>query len=158
MMSSSIRRATHGDTPALLDLMQAAHAEAGFALDSVAAAAAFTTLLGDVSHGCAWIACRGVAAAGYIVITFKLSMESGGFDAFVEDLYVRPTARRCGMGTRLLSAAIAACSERGVSAMHVEVGSDNEGARMLYRKHGLEDRGRLILTAQLRDNRMARRE
>jgi ribosomal protein S18 acetylase RimI-like enzyme len=157
MTTHTLRSAGVNDTAALIELMRAAHAEAGFELNQSIAADAFAKLLRDESRGRAWLAFQGSEAAGYIVLIFKLSLESGGVDAFIEDLFVRPATRRTGLGNALLSTVIAACRHQQVSAVHVEVGADNDSARSLYEKHGLKDRGRLLLTTGLSENPMARR-
>ena len=156
MTKPIIRAAEPNDIGILIELMRAAHAEAGYTLDSALAAGAYARLLRDPALGRVWIAFRNHVPAGQVVLTFKLSLESGGVDAFIEDLFVQPDARRHGVGGALLDTAMKACREEGVSAVHVEVGADNDAAKALYAKHGLASRDRLILSTELRPNRMAR--
>jgi GNAT superfamily N-acetyltransferase len=155
MTSLIIQPATLTDTLALIQLMRTAHAEAGFELNHELAAAAFEKLLRDEALGLAWLAFRANRPEGYVALTFKLSLESGGLDAFIEDLFVRPDARRHGLGAALLSTALNACRGREVHAVHVDVGATNDTARNLYEKFGLQNRDRLLLTAELRANSMA---
>lgn len=141
---------------ALVDMMQRAHADAGFALDRELATAAFGALLKDRSRGMAWIGLRDLTPEGYIVLTFKVSMESGGVDAFIEDLFVHPDARRNGVGRALVSVAVAECRRVGVSAVHVETGADDAANMAFYAACGLKNRKHIILTSVLRDNPLAR--
>lgn len=69
-----IREVQNDDVTALLDMMQRAHADAGFALDRELAKAAFSTLLADRRRGMGWIATRDLKPEGYVVVTWKLSM------------------------------------------------------------------------------------
>lgn len=92
---------------------------------------------------------------GYVVVTFRLSMEFGGTDAFIDDLFVRPRHRRRGAGRIALEAAFAECRRRGVLAIHVETGAGNVAAQSLYRHFGFEDRQRLLLTSRLTAGREA---
>ena len=153
--TTTLRRATFDDIAALTELMEAAHQEAGFALDRPRAALAFTTLLRDESRGAAWIALRAGRAAGYVSVIFKLSFETGGLDAFIEDLFVQPAARRQGTGAGLLALTLEHCRKQGICAVHVDVGADNVSARSLYSRQGFRDRGRILLTAELGTNPLA---
>ena len=150
-MTTAIRRATPGDIPALVELMREFYAEAGYPLDRGWAAAAFSALLGDDSRGAAWLASYAGEPAGYVVLTVRFSMEYGGLDAFIDDLFVRPGCRRLGLGRAALRELFDECGRRGVLAMHVEVGRDNAAARALYRGYGLEvhDASREPLTVRL---------
>ena len=61
---------------------------------------------------------------------------SGALFASVEDLYVRPEARRQGVGTALLEAANERCAERQIS--YVEVQVEEEAAASFYVSLGYE--------------------
>ena len=145
----SLRAATFADISHLTGLMREAYAEADFALDTVWAEATFTTLLGGSSKGFAWIAFEAGLPAGFIVLTLRFSMEFGGTDGFVDDLFVRPSSRCRGIGTALLAALLAEAEHLGLEAVHVETSAANLPAVALYRSQGLEDRERLLLTRRL---------
>jgi GNAT superfamily N-acetyltransferase len=142
-------RASSVDIPALVGLMREFYAEAGHALDDDWAASSFSALLGDPARGMAWIVKVDSVPAGHAVLTFRHSMEFGGLDAFVDDLFVRPGHRRRGLGRSLLAELFDECRRRGVLAVHVEAGEGNAAARSLYASFGMRDRGRLLLTAPL---------
>ena len=148
-MRVTLEKAGRSDIPHLVDLMHEFYAESSYALDRAWAAASFERLLGNESMGAAWLARRGEDAAGYVVLTLKHSMEFGGADAFVDDLFVRPDSRRQGVGTALLSALFEHCREAEAAAVHVELGADNAPALALYRRFGFAKRDREVLTAHL---------
>jgi GNAT superfamily N-acetyltransferase len=148
-MATTTLKASSVDIPALVGLMREFYAEAGRALDDDWAAASFSALLGDPSRGAAWIVKVDSVPAGHAVLTFRHSMEFGGLDAFVDDLFVRPGHRRRGLGRALLAELFGECARRGVLAVHVETGADNAAARSLYASFGMRDRRRLLLTASL---------
>ena len=148
------RVAALADIPILVELMWEFYAEANYALDATWAAETFSTVMRDDSRGMAWIMSEENRPIGYVVLTFRLSMEFGGSDAFIDDLFVRPEYRRHGAGRAALTAAFDESRRRGVLAMHVETADDNVAAKALYGGFGLEDRKRLLLTAKL----TARRE
>ncbi|HEX6133058.1 MAG TPA: GNAT family N-acetyltransferase [Longimicrobiales bacterium] len=148
-MSVEVRPATVADISELVALMTEFYAEAGFVLPSGPAERAFRTLLADARLGAVWLAEIGGAAVGHAVMTVCFSMEYGGLRAFIDDLYVQQRARRQGAGAALLDAVRVAADERGVRALHVEVGPDNPTARRLYDRAGYVESGHLFLSLPL---------
>ena len=128
------------DISALVELMGEFYFEADHSLDGAKAASSFATLAADPALGAVWVLRRDGQAAGYAVLTVRFSMEYGGTDAFIDDLFVRREHRRHGLGRCALAALIAECHRRRVLALHVEVGRDNVAANALYRSFGLRPR------------------
>jgi ribosomal protein S18 acetylase RimI-like enzyme len=131
--------------------MQEFYVEGNHLLDRHWAAASFSAFLQDDSLGAVWIVFHDSEPAGYVVLTIRFSMEYGGLDAFIDDLFIRPSYRRRGLGRAVLSALFAECERRKVLAVHVEVGHDNVVAKALYRSYGLVpyNDGRQMLTVCL---------
>lgn len=154
-MSTTISKAVPADIPVLVELMHEFHAASGFTLDRAGAATAYSALLSDASRGVAWIAIRDNAPVGYVVLTFRFSMEAGGTDAFIDDMYVQPIFRRLGHGGSLLKELFSECERRRVHSIRVEVASDNVAAHALYWQYGLKDIGRQTLTVALAKNSLA---
>lgn len=144
-MTATTRVATPADIPGLIAMMREFYGEADLGLDNGWASATFSALMADPSRSLVRIVSSGTQAAGYVVITLRFSMEFGGLDAFVDDLFVRPAFRRRGLGRDLLSAALEDCRHRGILALHVETSAGNGPAVGLYASVGLHDRGRLLL-------------
>ena len=141
-----IRRADTSDVELLVQLMAAFYAESGYDLDQDRAAIAFGDLLSDPSLGRIWILGESV---GYVVLTLGYSMEYGGRDAVVDDLFVRKAHRRAGLGHVVLETVLDECREQGVKAVHLEVGRDNVAAQALYRELGFHGNDRQLLTRAL---------
>jgi ribosomal protein S18 acetylase RimI-like enzyme len=148
--SPIVREAQTADIPALVSLMADFYAESNYRLDPDWARASFHRLLAGNDRGSAWIAFCGDAAAGYVVLTTRHSMEFGGPDGFIDDLFVRPAFRRAGIATTLLERLFDDCRQRGMLALHVEVGAENSAAQALYERFGLSSDGRQHLTARLK--------
>lgn len=64
---------------------------------------------------------------GVTMLAFRHSVSLGASFASIEDLYVRPDARRLGAGRALLEAVEERCKERDIS--YVEVQTDDEAAQ-----------------------------
>ena len=74
---------------------------------------------------------------GVAVLAYRLSISAGGLFASVEDLYVKPDARRRGVGRALLEAVGKRCAARGVS--YVETQVEDEEAAGFYAALGYEE-------------------
>jgi GNAT superfamily N-acetyltransferase len=73
---------------------------------------------------------------GVALLAYRLNVSAGGLFASVEDLYVRPEARRRGVGRALLQAADERCEERGIS--YVEAQVEEKEAQLFYAAVGYE--------------------
>ena len=151
VINTTTHSATLEDVPQLVRMMEEFYAEAGFSLDRDWAGDSFSALLADRSRGAIWIVFKDGQPAGYAVLTLRFSMEHGGLDAFIDDLFIRPAHRRRGLGRLALEALFHECRKRGVVAVHVEVGRDNAPAQSLYASYGLARRKDLrdVLTVSL---------
>ncbi|MBX3736052.1 MAG: GNAT family N-acetyltransferase [Candidatus Didemnitutus sp.] len=133
-----IRPATADDIPALVDLMADFYAESAFPLDRDWAARSFAALFADPARNAAWLASLDGQPIGHTVLCSRHSMEFGGLDGSIDDLYVIPAARRRGVGRALLDRLVAHARALGVLALHVEVAPDNTAAQALYAALGLQ--------------------
>jgi len=125
------------------------YAESGYPLAAEAAARAFAALLDEPRLGRVWLMEADGEPAGYVVLTVGFSMEYGGLRGFVDDLFVRAAFRGRGLAVAALAELRRAAEEMGVRALLVEVGPDNDAAHRVYRRLGLEDTGRLLLSLPL---------
>jgi ribosomal protein S18 acetylase RimI-like enzyme len=77
--------------------------------------------------------------------TIRISA-SGGASAEIEEIWVQPSARGQGLGSRLLRAAVAECRRRGIKSIELRVTPDDQelGIPDFYTKLGFSHGGRLI--------------
>ena len=113
-----MRKATPADAEVLAGMMAEFYAEADYPLNADRAREAFHALLTDPGLGEAWLIQADGRDAGYMVVTFGYSMEYGGRDAFIDDLFIRPAYRHAGLGSALVRHARELCAARGVRALH----------------------------------------
>jgi GNAT superfamily N-acetyltransferase len=71
---------------------------------------------------------------GVAILAYRLNISAGGLFASIEDLCVRPEARRQGVGKALLTAADGRCRARKIS--YVEVQVENDEAETFYKTLG----------------------
>lgn len=150
-MEPHLREAAPDDRALLVDLMAEFYAESGYPFNRARAEVAFAELLAAPALGQVWLIEAEPGPVGYVVLTLGYSMEYGGRDAFVDDLFIRLPFRGRGIGKLALTEVRAACVARGVRALHLEVGRDNAPAQALYRRAGFVDTDRQLLTLGLAD-------
>mmetsp|Transcript_6985 Transcript_6985/g.11259 ORF Transcript_6985/g.11259 Transcript_6985/m.11259 type:complete len:110 (-) Transcript_6985:2382-2711(-) len=107
-------------------------------------------LLDGIPHGAAYLIGPPRAPIGYIVVTFGWSVEFGGMDGFVDELYVRPGVRGRGIASEVLISLPRALAGAGLKALHLEVGAANENAARIYSRAGFRLRdGYHLMTRML---------
>ena len=150
----STRLAAASDVPVLIDLMEAFYAESGYVLNRKWATDTFFTLLRNKDQGETWLLYLGNEVVGYMIVSFRFSIEHGGREAFIQDLFVCPDQRRKGVARFALQRLFRECESRNIAAIQVQVGARNVAAAGLYKAQGLKpyDDGRVTLTARLRED------
>ena len=139
------RRASLDDIPALLDMQQRFYAGEGYPYDRAKMERGMREMIANDTFGRLFI-----ADGAYLVVTFGFSLEFGGRDAFVDELYVTDDSRGQGLGTLALETAEAACREAGIHALHLEVEHVNARARALYERSGYKAHERHLMTKWLK--------
>src|SRR5206468_11208603 len=98
-MQAKFRAALQADIPALLPIMQEFCIFERIRFDAEQRIQLLTALLSDPATGCLFPIAGDDTLAGYYVLGFGFSIEFGGRDALLDELYVRPEHRKGGMGT-----------------------------------------------------------
>ncbi len=147
-MAQILKKAVVADVPQLLSMMRDNYLEDGISFDGNEAKVAFEGLIEDSRNGHVWLIIDDETVVGYTSLTLGYSLEFGGRDAFIDDLYVRPQSRNHGFGGRALEAMIKTAEAAGVRAVHLEVDRENERARHLYEKTGFKPRQRYFLMSK----------
>ena len=134
-MDGVIFRAGAGDEAVLLPLIREFCAVDRHEFDRERVLAGLRPLLVDDRHGQVWLIREpGGEVAGYAVVTWGWSLESGGRECLLDEIYVRSRGR--GLGGKALEAIVEAAGEAGASAMFLETEAHNERARAFYRRGG----------------------
>jgi GNAT superfamily N-acetyltransferase len=147
----TLRLAGSDDVDQLVELMAEFYREAGTQFYPGRATEAFSTLVRDGRLGSVWLIQVGDQEVGYIVLTLGYSMEYGGRDGFIDDLFVRAEYRNDGLGSAALSEVRSFAERIGVRALHLEVGRENAAAHAVYRRVGFMDTERQLLTLRIAD-------
>ncbi len=147
-MGLSFDLATARDADVLVAMAREFHAEDGHDLDA-AGAAALRHIADGEPLARAWLVREQGTVIGYVVITLGFSIEYGGRDGFIDDLFLVPMARRRGIGAKLLAFTVARAKELGIRTLHLEVEIGNDKAARLYRAAGFGESGRRLMRLRL---------
>lgn len=139
-MSAALTLATGDHAERLLALITAYHEEEGLSISHEARKAAVMPLLQGSPHGAIYLVGPAKAPIGYVVLSFGWSIEFGGMDGFVDELFIRPGVRGRGIATEVLQALPRALAGAGLKALHLEVATTNETAQRLYGRSGFQMR------------------
>ncbi len=148
-MAASLTLATADDAPRILAMMEAAHAEAGRATSADHRAAALAPLLQGTALGEVYLIGPKLAPIGYIVLTHGYSLEYGGPDARIDDLYLRSSVRGRGVDGEIVQAVAEHLAKLGTRALHMEVASEDSFGLQTYAKRGFAPRTTRLLTREL---------
>lgn len=141
----SLQVAQISDLDELRGLVRAYHAFEGISCPDGDIDAAVSPLLGDSDLGRCWLIRAGEATAGYLALCFGYSIEFGGRDGFIDEMYLAEPFRGQGVGTAALRLLKAEASALGVGALHLEVARTNKRAQRLYEKAGFIARAPFFL-------------
>jgi GNAT superfamily N-acetyltransferase len=146
--SPRIRAPGEADVALLVAMARAFHEEDGHPLTPAGERALRQLVVGDPSGRC-WIVYEDGQTVGYAVLTIGFSIEYGGRDGFVDDLYLVPSARGRGFGRAVLSFLLDEARALGIRTLHLEVGTGNDPAARLYEALGFVATGRRLLSRDL---------
>ena len=147
-MSAAFTLAKPEHLDRLIGLVAAFHAEAGIEQTDESRRTGIAPLLDGIPHGVAYLIGPSRAPIGYVIITFGWSVEFGGLDAIVDEIYMRPGVRGRGIASEALLALPNALSAGGVKAVHLEVDKDNQIAQKLYARAGFKPRANYMFMSR----------
>jgi ribosomal protein S18 acetylase RimI-like enzyme len=151
-MSTTFRVASEADLPRLAAMTRELYAGEGMVFPA-RADQAMRNLIDNPHYGRCMVVESDGSVVGYLVIGFGFSLEFGGRDAFLDELYLVPEARGAGIGKAAVAHAARFCASEGISALHLEVSGSNLRGQKLYRGMGFSERhaGYDVLTLRLTD-------
>ena len=106
---------------------------------------ALIPLLEGSPHGAVWFIGPKMSPVGYVAVSFGWSIEMGGMDGFIDEIWIREKVRGRGMGTEALAVLQKVLKESGIKALHLEL-ADGISAERIYARAGFERRGFALMT------------
>jgi diamine N-acetyltransferase len=96
-----------------------------------------------------WLVQQAGQTVGYVTVTLGFSIEAGGRDAVIDELFVEQAVRGRGIATQVMRFAEAECRKLGVLCVHVEVAREDARARTAYQRLGFQEHPRSIMSKSL---------
>jgi GNAT superfamily N-acetyltransferase len=127
-------RSTRADLAVLLEMIRDFNLMDRHPHDDDRVREALIRLLDGNEFGQVWQIATGDGARGYCVIAWSYSLESGGRECIVDEIFV--TDRGRGLGAQLLEGALRGARRAGVKVAFLETEAHNERVRSFYRRHG----------------------
>jgi ribosomal protein S18 acetylase RimI-like enzyme len=143
-MSFHARRAAPQDADLLLAMATDFHIEDGSPLDE-AGKATIHDVASGVDLAPAFLLVEDNTVVGYFVLTLGYSMENGGTDGFIDDIYLIPPVRGRGLGKQALALALKEARNCGIRVLLLEVEAHNNRAYNLYTAMGFADTKRRLM-------------
>jgi ribosomal protein S18 acetylase RimI-like enzyme len=134
MASPAVRRVAPGDAEAAGRLLHEFNASVQMPTPGVAAMARRVRELLEAGEAIVLMAGDGPDAV--LVLRLRPALWTEGLDAYLEELYVAPTARRRGLGRALVETAMDIARSRGAVYIDLYTGEDDGPARALYERLG----------------------
>jgi len=145
---AQLQRAGSADLELLLELMSGYYRDDHLGFDFVRQRSAMLRLLEEPQWGRVWLIRLPDRVVGYVAVCFGFSLELGGNDAYVDEMYVVPEARNRGIGRHALQQLNQPLAELGIRAVHLEVDQHNHAAQRLYSALGYRKRDRYFLMSR----------
>ena len=131
-MNHSLKLASTENLQELLPLIKAFHSFEGIHMADEQRQQTVNRLLSDPLLGKIWLIVSDKIIAGYVALTFGYSIEFGGRDAFIDELYIRPELRGQGLGKQTLINIQQEAKAQNIQALHLEVARHNIKAQKFY--------------------------
>ncbi len=147
-MEITARPARNEDIPTILRFAHENYVFHEIPFDEAVCRAALEELVRGDDWGRVLVAWAGDQPIGYAVFAFCFSLEFGGREAFLDEIYVAPDHREQGLGGRFLDLVEMEARSLGLRAIHLEVERGNRRAQRMYASRGYEDRSRFHLLSK----------
>ena len=140
------RMATATDRPVLGAMIQEYYIYDGHDIDDATIESSLDGALAENHHIRIWVIEVEGTTAGYLAVAIGFTIEAGGNDGFLDELYLRETFRGRGIGRQAVEFAIAACPSLGVRRLSLEVERANTRAKRLYEDIGFTAHDRVLMS------------
>lgn len=133
----------------ITSMMQDFYAIDNYPIDVEVSKKLFQEFITDENLGKAWLIYSEDELVGYVILTFVFSFEYQGRIAFIDELYLKETARGKGIGAKTLQFIKEQIPKLSLKLLYLEVEHHNENAQKLYLANEFEIHNRKLLKYKL---------
>ena len=126
-------------------MMQEFYAIDNYPMDVEVAKTLFQEFITHEHLGKSWLIYSENEIVGYIILTFIFSFEYGGKIAFVDELFIKETARGKGIGKEAIQFIQREVPKLSLKLLYLEIEPHNENAQKLYLAHDFELHNRKLM-------------
>jgi ribosomal protein S18 acetylase RimI-like enzyme len=133
------------DISTITHMMQDFYAIDNYPMDVEESKKLFQEFITNENLGKSWLIYSEKEIVGYIILTFIFSFEYGGKIAFVDELFIKETARGKGIGKEAIQFIQREVPKLSLKLLYLEVEPHNENAQKLYLAHDFELHNRKLM-------------
>ncbi len=133
------------DISIITQMTQDFYAIDNYPMDVEVAKTLFQEFISNEHLGKSWLIYSENEIVGYIILTFIFSFEYGGKIAFVDELFIKETARGKGFGKEAIQFIQQEVPKLKLKLLYLEVEPHNENAQKLYLAHDFELHNRKLM-------------
>ena len=133
------------DIEIITQMMQDFYEIDNYPMDIEVAKTLFQEFISNEHLGKSWLIYSENEIVGYIILTFIFSFEYGGKIAFVDELFIKETARGKGFGKEAIQFIQREVPKLSLKLLYLEVEPHNENAQKLYLAHDFELHNRKLM-------------
>ena len=133
------------DIEVITQMMQDFYAIDNYPIDVEVAKTLFQEFISNEHLGKSWLIYSENEIVGYIILTCIFSFEYGGKIAFVDELFIKETARGKGIGKEAIQFIQSEVPKLSLKLLYLEVEPHNENAQKLYLAHDFELHNRKLM-------------
>lgn len=120
------------DIDTITAMMQNFYAIDNYPIEAQATKKMFQEFISNENFGKAWLIYADNKIAGYVILTYIFSFEYGGKIAFVDELFIKQSARGKGIGKETIQFVQQESPKLSLKLLYLEVENHNENAQKLY--------------------------
>ena len=113
-------------------MMEDFYAIDNYPIEAQATKKMFQEFISNENFGEAWLIYADNKIAGYVILTYIFSFEYGGKIAFVDELFIKESARGKGIGKETIQFVQQESPKLSLKLLYLEVENHNENAQKLY--------------------------
>ena len=113
-------------------MMEDFYAIDNYPIEAQATKKMFQEFISNENFGKAWLIYADDKIAGYVILTYIFSFEYGGKIAFVDELFIKQSARGKGIGKETIQFVQQESPKLSLKLLYLEVENHNENAQKLY--------------------------